>query len=180
VKYKTIQKCQIQDIKYFFIIDKIISQILFFYMQIYQHQISAVQALAKCMGWQFLANSSHLGLGSVEPLGNASSCILASPIGDRYFIVPIYNIEKKNTKCTPVISSFNHVCRMIAVRCEPQTGVQVAIAHSPRKDFFPGQLVRERKWENLGGSFKEVRWDKMEGKNFLNKMELLMASLTSS
>lgn len=56
-------------------------------VQIYQHQISAVQALAKCMGWQFLANSSHLGLGSVEPLGNASSCILASPIGDRYFIV---------------------------------------------------------------------------------------------
>ncbi|XP_036147332.1 mediator of RNA polymerase II transcription subunit 17 isoform X2 [Monomorium pharaonis] len=122
------------------------------FCQIYQHQISAVQALAKCMGWQFLANSSHLGLGSVEPLGNACSCILASPIGDR----------------------------MIAVRCEPQTGVQVAIAHSPRKDFFPGQLVRERKWENLGGSFKEVRWDKMEGKNFLNKMELLMASLTSS
>ncbi|XP_043271278.1 mediator of RNA polymerase II transcription subunit 17 [Venturia canescens] len=122
------------------------------FCQIYQHQISAVQALAKCMGWQLLANSSHLGLGAVEPLGNASSCILASPIGDR----------------------------MIAVRCEPQTGVQVAIAHSPRKDFFPGQLVRERKWENLGGSFKEVRWDKMEGKNFLNKMELLMASLTSS
>lgn len=70
--------------------------------------------------------------------------------------------------------------RLIAVRCEPQTGVQVAIAQSPRKDFFPGQLVKERKWENLGGSFKEVRWDKMEGKNFLNKMELLMSSLTSS
>lgn len=74
----------------------------------------------------------------------------------------------------------NYIYRMIAVRCEPQMGVQVAIAHSPRKDFFPGQLVRERKWENLGGSFKEVRWDKMEGKNFLNKMELLMSSLMSS
>nr|CAD7200656.1 unnamed protein product [Timema douglasi] len=122
------------------------------FCQIYQHQITAVQSLAKCMGWQFLSNSSHLGLGAVEPLGNASSCILASPIGDR----------------------------LIAVRCEPQTGVQVAIAQSPRKDFFPGQLVKERKWENLGGSFKEVRWDKMEGKNFLNKMELLMSSLTSS
>lgn len=70
--------------------------------------------------------------------------------------------------------------RMIAVRCEPKGGVQVFIAHSPRKDFFSGQLVKERKWENLGGAFKEVRWDKMEGKNFLNKMELLMASLTSS
>ncbi|XP_075225487.1 mediator complex subunit 17 [Lycorma delicatula] len=122
------------------------------FCQIYQHQINAVQALAKCMGWQFLANSSHLGLGAVEILGNASSCILASPIGDR----------------------------MIAVRCEPQGGAQVAIAHSPRKDFFSGQLVKERKWENLGGAFKEVRWDKMEGKNFINKMELLMASLTSS
>ncbi|XP_067009669.1 mediator of RNA polymerase II transcription subunit 17 [Anabrus simplex] len=122
------------------------------FCQIYQHQITAVQSLAKCMGWQFLANSSNLGLGAVEQLGNASSCILASPIGDR----------------------------LIAVRCEPHTGVQVAIAQSPRKDFFPGQLVKERKWENLGGSFKEVRWDKMEGKNFLNKMELLMASLTSS
>lgn len=71
--------------------------------------------------------------------------------------------------------------RMISVRCEPQAGnLLVAIAHSPRKDFFCGQLVKERKWENLGGPFKEVRWDKMEGKNFLNKMELLMASLTSS
>uniref|UniRef100_A0A1B6MQ02 Mediator of RNA polymerase II transcription subunit 17 n=1 Tax=Graphocephala atropunctata TaxID=36148 RepID=A0A1B6MQ02_9HEMI len=122
------------------------------YCQIYQHQINGVQALAKCMGWQFLANSCHLGIGAVEMLGNASSCILASPIGDR----------------------------MIAVRCEPLGGVQVSIAHSPRKDFFSGQLVKERKWENLGGAFKEVRWDKMEGKNFLNKMELLMASLTSS
>lgn len=72
-------------------------------VQIYQHQISAVQALAKCMGWQFLANSSHLGLGSVEPLGNASSCILASPIGDRYFIVQIYN-RRKNVTCTTHLS----------------------------------------------------------------------------
>uniref|UniRef100_A0A0A9WMF7 Mediator of RNA polymerase II transcription subunit 17 n=1 Tax=Lygus hesperus TaxID=30085 RepID=A0A0A9WMF7_LYGHE len=122
------------------------------YCQIFQHQIQAVQSLAKCMGWHYLANSSHLGIGAVEPLGNACSCILASPMGDR----------------------------LIAVRCEPHGGVQVSIAHSPKKDFFSGQLVKERKWENLGGGFKEVRWDKMEGKNFLNKMELLMASLTSS
>lgn len=45
---------------------------------------------------------------------------------------------------------------MIAVRCEPLGGHQVSIAHSPRKDFFSGQLVKERKWENLGGAFKEV------------------------
>lgn len=124
---------------------------LIFY-HINQHQILAVQALAKCMGWQFLANSSHLGLGTVEPLGNASSCILSSPTGDR----------------------------VIAVRCEPQTGVQVSIAYSPRSDFFPSRLVSERKWEHLGGAFRDLRLDKMEGKNFLHKMELLMASLASS
>ncbi|XP_065209478.1 mediator of RNA polymerase II transcription subunit 17 [Planococcus citri] len=120
--------------------------------QIHHHQMIGVQNLAKSMGWQLLTSTPHLGIGNVEPLGNASSCILASPLGDR----------------------------LIAIRCEPQGKVHVSIAHSPRKDFFSGQLVKERKWENLGGPFKEVRWDKMEGKNFLNKMELLMASLTSS
>jgi hypothetical protein len=83
------------------------------------------------------------------------------------------------------VDDFNNVdaifsFRLIAIRCEPQGEVHVSIAHSPRKDFFSGQLLKERKWENLGGPFKEVRWDKMEGKNFLNKIELLMASLTSS
>lgn len=69
--------------------------------------------------------------------------------------------------------------RVIAVKCGPQTGTQVSIQSAPRKDFYPGQLVRDMRWENLGGNFKEVRWDKMEGRNFLNKMELLMASLTN-
>ncbi|XP_018326714.1 mediator of RNA polymerase II transcription subunit 17 [Agrilus planipennis] len=122
------------------------------FCHINQHQILAVQALAKTMGWQFLGNSNHLGLGSVEPLGNASSCLLGSPNGDR----------------------------VIAVRCEPQSGVQVSVAHSPRTDFFPSRLVTERKWEHLGGQFRDVRLEKMEGRNFLHKMELLMASLTSN
>ncbi|XP_074032304.1 mediator complex subunit 17 [Leptinotarsa decemlineata] len=122
------------------------------FCHINQHQIVAVQALAKTMGWQALGNSGHLGTGAVEPLGNASSCLLSSPTGDR----------------------------IIAVRCEPQAGIQVSVAHSPRTDFFPSRLVTERKWEHLGGQFRDVRLDKMEGRNFLHKMELLMASLTSN
>ncbi|KOB73053.1 Mediator of RNA polymerase II transcription subunit [Operophtera brumata] len=69
--------------------------------------------------------------------------------------------------------------RMIAIRCEPSVGIQVFIAQSPRKDFFSSELVQDKKWENLGGAFKEIKLDKMEGKNFLNKMELLMACLSS-
>ncbi|CAH1968736.1 unnamed protein product [Acanthoscelides obtectus] len=122
------------------------------FCHINQHQILAVQALAKTMGWQALGNSNHLGTGSVEPLGNASSCLLSSPTGDR----------------------------IIAVRCEPQAGTQVSVAHTPRTDFFPSRLVTEKKWEHLGGQFRDVRLEKMEGRNFLHKMELLMASLTSN
>ncbi|CAH1646816.1 unnamed protein product [Spodoptera littoralis] len=121
------------------------------YCQIYQHQMTAVQAVGRCMGWQLLASSSHLGSGPVEPLGNASSCLLASPNGDR----------------------------MLAIRCEPSVGIQVYIAQSPRKDFFTSELVQDKKWEHLGGAFKEIKLEKMEGKNFLNKMELLMACLSS-
>ncbi|XP_066245279.1 mediator of RNA polymerase II transcription subunit 17 [Euwallacea similis] len=123
------------------------------FCHINQHQILAVQALAKTLGWQPLGNSNHLGSGPVEPLGNAASCLLASPTGDR----------------------------IIAVKCEPQaSGMQVSVAHSPRSDFFPSRLVTERKWEHLGGQFRDVRLEKMEGRNFLHKMELLMASLTSN
>lgn len=68
---------------------------------------------------------------------------------------------------------------MIAIRCEPSIAIQVFIAQSPRKDFFVSELVQDKKWENLGGAFKEVKLEKMEGKNFLNKMELLMACLSS-
>ncbi|XP_013161354.1 PREDICTED: mediator of RNA polymerase II transcription subunit 17-like [Papilio xuthus] len=113
--------------------------------------MTAVQAVGRCMGWQLLASSAHLGSGPVEPLSNASSCLLASPNGDR----------------------------MIAIRCEPSVGIQVFIAQSPRKDFFASELVQDKKWENLGGAFKEIKLEKMEGKNFLNKMELLMACLSS-
>ncbi|KAL7729587.1 hypothetical protein ACLKA6_007871 [Drosophila palustris] len=120
--------------------------------QINSHQISCLVSLARCMAWTVLSNSNHLGIGKVEPLGNASSCLLASPNSDRMIAVQI--------------------------RCDPQIDVKVYIARSPRQDFFPSPLVPEKFWENLGGNFKEVRFDKIEGKSFLNKMEFLMASLT--
>ncbi|EDW13736.1 mediator of RNA polymerase II transcription subunit 17 [Drosophila mojavensis] len=122
--------------------------------QINSHQISCLVSLARYMAWTVLSNSNHLGIGKVEPLGNASSCLLGSPNSDRMIAVQI--------------------------RCDPQIDVKVYIARSPRQDFFPSPLVPEKFWENLGGNFKEVRFDKIEGKSFLNKMEFLMASLTSN
>lgn len=102
--------------------------------QICQHQIAGLQSLAKCMAWQLLSNSTHLGIGAVEPLGNAHSCVIASPSADRTIAVQ--------------------------VRCDPQIVTKVYISHSP-KDFYPSGLVQGKFWENLGGHFKEVRLKKI-------------------
>lgn len=98
--------------------------------QICQHQIAGLQSLSKCMAWPLLSNSTHLGIGAVEPLGNAHSCVIASPNADRTIAVQVH--------------------------CDPQIVVKVYISHSP-KDFYPTGLVQGKFWENLGGNFKEVR-----------------------
>jgi len=40
-------------------------------------------------------------------------------------------------------------------------------------------MLKEPRWEQLNSPFEEVRLEKMEGRNFLNRMELLMAALTN-
>lgn len=141
--------------------------------------MTAVQAVGRCMGWQLLASSSHLGSGPVEPLGNASSCLLASPNG-RFILIACFINFLGEFIVYVIILIFDVLGdRMIAIRCEPSVGIQVFIAQSPRKDFFTSELVQDKKWEHLGGAFKEIKLEKMEGKNFLNKMELLMACLSS-
>ncbi|KAG1652190.1 Mediator of RNA polymerase II transcription subunit 17 [Nymphon striatum] len=119
--------------------------------QIVQHQILSVQSLTKPMNWQILASSNQVGVGHMEPHGNAASCLLSSPSGDR----------------------------IIAIRYGIDSGIQVSMQSSPRKDFYTNNLVKDIKWQNLGGDFKEIRWEKMEGRNFVHKVELLMASLTT-
>lgn len=51
-------------------------------VQMSQHQVHAVQQLAKVMGWQVLSFSNQVGLGPVESIGNASAVTVASPSGE--------------------------------------------------------------------------------------------------
>lgn len=99
--------------------------------QINQHQIFGLQLVAKCMAWQTLSNSNHLGVGSVEPLGNATSCLLASPNGDRLIAVKIC--------CDP-----------------PQIDTKVYIAQIPDKNAVQSELVQGKHWEQLNINFREV------------------------
>lgn len=121
------------------------------FCQICQHNVAAVQCFARYMGWTVISSESSIGVGPVEPLGNASAVVLASPTGNK----------------------------TLAVRASPNRDVTVYVSSSPRNDFYPSAIVNDRRWENLGGAWHEVRLDRMEGRNFLSKIELLMAALTA-
>uniref|UniRef100_A0A5F8G6H8 Mediator of RNA polymerase II transcription subunit 17 n=1 Tax=Monodelphis domestica TaxID=13616 RepID=A0A5F8G6H8_MONDO len=124
----------------------------FLLSQMSQHQVHAVQQLAKVMGWQVLSFSNHAGLGPVESIGNASTITVASPSGDY----------------------------AISVRNGPESGskVMVQFPRSQCKDLPKSDVLQDGKWNHLRGPFREVQWNKMEGRNFVYKMELLMSALT--
>jgi len=122
----------------------------FILCQISQHQVTGVQALARVMGWSVLASSCFLGSGAIEPFGSATGCLLASDKGDKF----------------------------IAVRHSPHANATVHVSKSPSSDFFATPIIQSGKWENLPEGFKQLKLDRMDGKNLLNKIELLMASLS--
>ncbi|XP_023410486.1 mediator of RNA polymerase II transcription subunit 17 isoform X3 [Loxodonta africana] len=124
----------------------------FLLSQMSQHQVHAVQQLAKVMGWQVLSFSNHVGLGPIESIGNASAITVASPSGDY----------------------------AISVRNGPESGSKVLVQF-PRnqcKDLPKSDVLQDSKWNHLRGPFREVQWNKMEGRNFVYKMELLMSALS--
>lgn len=124
----------------------------FLLSQMSQHQVHAVQQLAKVMGWHVLSFSNHVGLGAVESIGNASAVTVASPNGEY----------------------------AISVRNGPESGCKVLVQfpRSQTKELPKSDVIQEAKWSHLRGPYKEVQWSRMEGRNFVYKMELLMAALT--
>uniref|UniRef100_A0A2K6MFB9 Mediator of RNA polymerase II transcription subunit 17 n=4 Tax=Colobinae TaxID=9569 RepID=A0A2K6MFB9_RHIBE len=124
----------------------------FLLSQMSQHQVHAVQQLAKVMGWQVLSFSNHVGLGPIESIGNASAITVASPSGDY----------------------------AISVRNGPESGskIMVQFPRNQCKDLPKSDVLQDNKWSHLRGPFKEVQWNKMEGRNFVYKMELLMSALS--
>lgn len=120
--------------------------------QIAQHHINTVQHLSKIVGWHILSINSHVGTGNMEPMGNAHSILLSSPHGDR----------------------------VLSIRSGPVSGLQVSVQKCPKSaaDVNGQSVIRDSKWNNLGGPFQDIKMAKLEGRNFANKIELLMAALT--
>lgn len=66
------------------------------------------------------------------------------------------------------------------VRNGPESGCKVLVQfpRSQTKELPKSDVIQDAKWSHLRGPYKEVHWSKMEGRNFVYKMELLMAALT--
>uniref|UniRef100_A0A8C1BPW5 Cofactor required for Sp1 transcriptional activation subunit 6 n=1 Tax=Cyprinus carpio carpio TaxID=630221 RepID=A0A8C1BPW5_CYPCA len=124
----------------------------FLLSQMSQHQVHAVQQLAKVMGWHVLSFSNHVGLGPIESIGNASAITVTSPNGEY----------------------------TISVRNGPESGCKVLVQfpRSQAKELPKSDVLQDARWTHLRGPYKEVHWSRMEGRNFVYKMELLMAALT--
>jgi len=56
-------------------------------LQVAQHYILGIQTLTKALGWHVLALNSHVGVGDLEPVGNALGTIIASPFHDKFVIL---------------------------------------------------------------------------------------------
>ena len=69
--------------------------------------------------------------------------------------------------------------RFISVRFDSENRPLVSISMNNDEDKFEcGSIVRDSKWQNIKKEFKEVSFDRIEGRNFLNKMEVLIALST--
>lgn len=66
------------------------------------------------------------------------------------------------------------------VRNGPESGskIMVQFPRNQCKDLPKSDVLQDSKWNHLRGPFKEVQWNKMEGRNFVYKMELLMSALS--
>lgn len=78
----------------------------------------------------------------------------------------------------------NAVCVCVSdwsVRNGPESGCRVSVQfpRSHSKEALKSDVVQEAKWSQLRGPSREVDWSRMEGRNFVYRMELLMAALTS-
>ncbi|XP_053200471.1 mediator of RNA polymerase II transcription subunit 17-like [Panonychus citri] len=112
------------------------------------HQMFTIQSMCKLMGWRVLSFTNNCGLGPVEQSGTASAIQIASPNDER----------------------------IISIRQGPTSEPKVSVSSIPRdQDFYPSSIIRDRKWQNIQSNFKTIDLTKMQGKNLINKIEILMS-----
>ncbi|XP_071478491.1 mediator of RNA polymerase II transcription subunit 17-like [Diadema antillarum] len=127
----------------------------FIMLSLSQHQVIILQQLCKYMSMQILQYNLHVGTGPAPLLGSASAIMFTTPNGQK----------------------------TVAVRSDPLEGVTVMVqgcksssTHHQQQEVL-GDVVTDSKWENLPKGYREVDMARLPGRNFIHKMEMLMATL---
>ncbi|WAR18995.1 MED17-like protein [Mya arenaria] len=126
--------------------------------QVSQHHIALSQNLARLIGWQVLSYNGCSGVGEMEGFACASSIQLVAPNNDRLQLVAPNND------------------RMLSVRSGPTSGLHVFLKIDSSGNLDPSlSSLVDPKWLNLGGTFRELDLEQIEGRNLATKLELIMA-----
>jgi mediator of RNA polymerase II transcription subunit 17 len=71
---------------------------------------------------------------------------------------------------------FPSCCRVLSIRSGPVSGLKVMVQKLGEPVNLPN--IVDKNYSLLGGKFHPVSLDRIEGKTFVNKLELLMACLS--
>ncbi|XP_050405397.2 mediator of RNA polymerase II transcription subunit 17 [Patella vulgata] len=120
--------------------------------QISQHHIQVVQQLAKFHAWTVVSTNFNVGVGDIDLYGTAASLMMASPKGDK----------------------------ILAFRSGAYNKIQMYLKEiDPSEVVDTSPAVTNPKWQKIIGTFQAVDVEKLHGKTFSQKVDMVMAKLTS-
>ncbi|ESP02795.1 hypothetical protein LOTGIDRAFT_111028 [Lottia gigantea] len=120
--------------------------------QVSQHHIQVVTHLAKCHSWTVISTNLNVGIGDIDVYGTATSIMMSSPRGDKVLSLKSGAYNKIQMFLKEVTSSeLNNL----------------------------STAVVDPKWQKIMGTFKQIDVDRLQGKTFAQKVDMLMAKLST-
>lgn len=130
-----------------------------------QHHTHVVQSFSKILHWHPVSGNLNLGAGPMDPRGHVSSAILASPCSTALVAIRLDSL---------------HGPRVYVKRTSPKE-------ENPAENGEAGEALEEEEerlydceWDVLTTAYEEVDWKKIEGQNFMSKIEMLLGCLTKT
>lgn len=149
------------------------------------HQFIASDKLSKLFGWYTLILNYSVNVTRRDHTSTAFSLVVCSSncrhlisikSGPQFGLVVSVAQFKEPTTVTGLMKGFNGFpdCRHITADGDENTIESILSAN------FNGSANDRHlsKLQDLVDNFREIEWNKMQGKDFLTKLELLMAALT--
>lgn len=149
------------------------------------HQFIASDKLSKLLGWYTLILNYSVNVTRRDLTSTAFSLVICSSnckhlisikSGPQFGLVVSVAHFKETTSVSGMLNGFNGFAdgRNTTADADENT-IESILSPNLNGNSNERQLS---KLQDLVGNFREIEWNKMQGKDFLTKLELLMAALT--